>query len=76
MHERRLQWYGRVIKRDATYVGKGVIMLEVEGTRSRGMPKRRWMDSVNEDLREKGVVGDEFEDREEWRSLARSAIPV
>ena len=51
-------------------------MLEVEGTRGRGRPKRKWMESVKEDLREKGLVGDEFEDREEWRSLVRNADPV
>ena len=53
-----------------------VMVLEVEGTRGRVRPKRRWMDSVKEDLREKGMVGDEFEDREEWRSLVRNADPV
>ena len=44
IHERRLQWYGHVMRRDETYVGKRVMVLEVEGTRGRG-PKRRWMDN-------------------------------
>ena len=35
------------------------------------------MDSVKEDLGEKGLVQDEFEDRErEWHSLVRNADPV
>jgi len=37
-------------------------------------PKR--MDSMREGLREKGLVGDEFEEREEWRSLVENADPV
>ena len=58
------------------YVGNRVMVLGVEDTRGRGRPKRRWMDSVTEDLREKGLVGDEFEDRGEWRSLIRNVNPV
>ena len=34
------------------------------------------MDSVKEDLREKGLVGDEFEDREEWRLVVRNVDPL
>ena len=33
------------------------------------------MDSMKEDLREKGLVGDEFEDREEWRCWSETRIP-
>ena len=51
-------------------------MLEVEGRRGRGRAKRRWMDSMKEAPGEKRLVGDEFEDREEWRSLVRNADPV
>ena len=34
------------------------------------------MENVKEDLREKGLVGDEFEDRKEWRLLVRNADPA
>ena len=47
-----------------------MIVLEVEGTRGRGRHKRRMIDSVKEDLREKGLIGGKFEDREE-RGLRR-----
>ena len=53
-----------------------MMVLEVEGTWGRGRPKRRWMDSVKNDLREKGLVGDEFKDREEWCSLVRNVEPI
>ena len=73
IHERRLQWYRHVMRRDENYAGKIVMVLNVEGTRGRGRPKRSWMDSVKEDLREKGLIGNEFESREEWRSLVKNA---
>jgi len=76
IHDRRLQWYGHVMRRSENYVGKRVMTLQVEGTRGRGRPKRRWMESVKEDPREKGLVVDEFEDRGEWCWPVKNANPV
>ena len=33
IHERRLQWYSHVMRGDENYMGKRVMVLEVEGTR-------------------------------------------
>ena len=63
------------MRRDENYVGKRLMALLVECSRGRGRPKRRWMDSLEEN-REQGLVGDEFEDREEWRWLVRNADSV
>ena len=76
IQERRLQWYGHVMRREDDYVGKRVMGMEIEGRRGRGRPKRRWMDSVRADLTEKGLEGDEYEDRAEWRRLVRNADPA
>ena len=38
-HESRLQWYSHVMRRDKNYVGKRVMVLEVEQTRGIGRPK-------------------------------------
>ena len=54
VHERRMRWYGHVMRRDEEYVGKRVMGIEVQGSR-RGSPKKRWVDCVKDDLREKGV---------------------
>ena len=76
IQERRLQWYGHVMRREENYVGRRVMELEPEGRRGRGRPKRRWMDSVRADLAEKGLEGDEYGDRKEWRRLVRNADPA
>ena len=76
IHERRLQWYSHVMSRDKNCMCKRAMALEVEGTRGSGRPKRRWMDSVKVDLREKSLVGDQFEDREEWHLQVANTDPI
>ena len=76
VQERRLQWYGHVMRREEDYIGKRVMAMEVQGRRGRGRPRRRWMDSVNEDLREKGLTGDEVHDRSRWKRLTRNVDPA
>ena len=39
------------------------------GRATRGMPKRRWFDSVRNDIREKGLSGEELYDRAPWRRI-------
>ena len=52
VQERRMRWYGHVMRRDEEYVGKRVMGIEVQGR-----PKKRWADCVKDDLREKGLSG-------------------
>ena len=59
------------MRRDEEYVGKRVIRMDVEGRRRKGGPKQRWMDSVNVDLREKGLSGEETQNCAVWRQLVR-----
>ena len=48
--ERRMRWYGHVMRRDEEYVGKMAMGIEVQGSRRRGRPKKRWVDCVKDDL--------------------------
>ena len=53
---RWLKWYGHVLRKEDEYVGKGVMGMEVPGKRRRGRPKRRWMDTIGNDLSEKFFI--------------------
>ena len=53
----RLKWYGHVLRREDEYVGKRVMGMEVPGKRRRGRQKRRWLDSIRNDLSERQLSG-------------------
>ena len=54
MRRRRLQWFGHVRKRDRE---EDIRMAEmrVQGRRKRGRPKKRWHDTVQDDMGEMGT---------------------
>ena len=54
---KKVQERRHVMRRDEEYVGKRVMRMNVEGRRKR-RPKLGLMDSVNVDLREKGLSGE------------------
>ena len=59
VQERRLKWYGHVMRREEHYVGRRAMVMKVQGIRKRGRPKRRWLDKVKDDIKEKGLSADE-----------------
>jgi hypothetical protein len=48
---------------------------EIEGTRKRGRPRKRWIDEVEEDLKIMGIVNWHAvaKDRQEWRKILLEA---
>ncbi|KAK2902094.1 hypothetical protein Q8A73_011840 [Channa argus] len=46
VREARLRWFGHVQRRHCEYIGRRMLRLELPGRRSRGRPKRRFMDVV------------------------------
>ena len=62
VQERRLKWYGHVMRRDEHYVGRRAVEMKVQGRKKRGRPMRRLLDSVRDDIREKGLSGEEVYD--------------
>ena len=53
VQESRLNWHGHVLRREDEYVGMRVMAMDVPGKRRRGRPKRRWLDSIRNDLSER-----------------------
>ena len=75
VQEIRLTWYGHVMRRDEEYVGKRVMRMDVERWRRKGRLKMRWMGSVDVDLREKGLSGEEMQNWAVWRQLSHTSTP-
>ena len=76
VQESRLKWYGHVLRREDEYVGKRVMALEVPGKRRRRRPKRRWLDSIGNDLSERELSREDAQDRARWRRLIRHIDPT
>ena len=54
---------GHVLRKEDEYVGKRVMGMEVPGKRRRGRPKRRWLDSIRNDLSERELSREDTQDR-------------
>jgi hypothetical protein len=54
---------------------KRVIREKIYNRRKRGRPKVRWLDDVQDDLREMGIEGwrRKAQDRDQWRRIAQEA---
>ena len=76
VQESRLKWYGHELRREDEYVGKRVMGMEVPGKRRRGIPKRRWMDTIGNDLSENKLSWEDTQDRAKWRSLLKHIDPT
>ena len=53
VQERRLKWYGHVMRREEHCVGRRAMEMKVQWRRKRGRPKRRWLDKVKDDIKER-----------------------
>ncbi|XP_051790978.1 uncharacterized protein LOC127529870 [Erpetoichthys calabaricus] len=75
VREVRLSWFGHVQRRDAGYIGRKMLRIELPGKRKRGRPKRRFMDVVREDMQVMGVTEQNTEDRKIWKKMIRCGDP-
>ena len=65
--ERRLIWYGHVMRRDGEHILRKVLRADIPGKRMRGRPKTRWKDACQRDLKSTGLRAGEETDRAMWR---------
>ena len=70
LKQKRLRWFGHIVRRDEEMEMKKVFELKIEGQRNRGRPVKRWIDVVEEDMKKRGVVQQDAGDREGWRRRA------
>ena len=54
VQERRMEWYGHVMRREEHYVGRRAMEMKVQGIRKKERPKRRWLVKVKDDINEMG----------------------
>ena len=80
VQERRLKWYGHVMRREEHYVGRRAMVMTVQGRRKRGIPKRRWLDTlkdaIKDAIKEKGLSGDDVYDRATWSRMSSYIDPT
>ena len=76
VQERRSKWYGHVMRREEYYVGGRAIVMKVQGRRKRGRPKRRWLEKVKDDIKEKGLSADDVFDRTTRRRISAYIDPT
>ena len=70
LRQKRLRWFGHIVKTDEEVEIKNVLELKIEGWRKRGRPVKLWIDVVEEDMKKRGVVQQDAGDREGWRRRA------
>jgi len=57
----RISWLGHLERMEEDRMPKKIFTQELEGTRRRGRPRKRWKEEVERDLRVLGVI--------RWREL-------
>ena len=50
--------------------------MKVHGRRKRGIPMRRWLDKVKDDIKEKGLSADDVYDGATWRHMSSCIDPT
>ena len=67
LRKRRLRWFGHVERREEEWIRKSLVM-EVEGKRPRGGPKKTWMKIVERDMMNMALNRQDALVRDEWRA--------
>ena len=70
----RMSWLGHLERMEEDRMPKKIFIQELEGTRRRGRPRKRWKEEVERDLQLMGVRRRELvADRKKWKNIVRQA---
>ena len=67
INTKQLKWYGHVQRMEEGRLPKQVIKWSPPGRRKRGRPKLTWLEGIRGLMGEKGLVEEDWNDRDEWR---------
>ena len=67
MRENRLRWFGHVQRKPLEAPVRRIETFIVEGKRSRGTPKKTWVEQIKDELRELHLSEDLTRDMNSWR---------
>ena len=70
--QRRLSWYGHVMRREETHITRRTLNMKVTGTRPRGRPNMRWLDRLNSDMRIYGINPEMATDSGRWAVMVKN----
>jgi hypothetical protein len=72
---RKISLVGHVERMEDSRMPKRVMREKIYTRRKRGRPKVRWLNDVQEDLREMRIEGwrSKAQDRDQWRRIAQEA---
>ena len=78
----RLRWTGHLLRSEDTVLYEALVFVPTGGARGRGRPRRRFYDTIKQDIAERGIqitarsqesfwqqLSESAEDRLEWRKI-------
>ena len=64
LRQKRLRWFGHIVRRDERVKIKKVFEWKIKGRRKRGRSVKRWIDVNEGDMRKRGAVQQDAEHME------------
>jgi hypothetical protein len=72
---RRIAWLGHVMRMDEKRTPKGILEWKSIGRRIRGIPRKRWIEDIEDDVQIMGIRGwrKKCKERAEWKRITEKA---
>ena len=67
-----LRWFGHVERMKLSSWARRIVEMEVPGSRSKGRPRKTWWETVNVDMRKRGLNRELAQDRSGWKAAVIS----